>query len=112
MFPLHERNLMLFITYLARFVTAATIRVYLSGIQYESVVRGYQHKISNMNRLFYVFQGIKRQKSSIARQVRLPITPNHIKSLLLFINDSLFSCFDKAMWSCLILVAFFGLLRV
>ena len=43
---------------------------------------------------------------------RLPITPLHLREMINFIERSFVSLHDKTMWHCLILPAFFGLLRV
>lgn len=110
-FPLTESTLQLFVTYLARRVKFATIKVYLCGVQYESVIRGFNTKIAHMGRLYYVLRGIRRCHPNSASQ-RLPITPADLRKMIMFIKNSMFSNHDKAMWTCLILVAFFGLLRV
>ena len=100
-------------TSLAKRVAYSTIKVYLCGVQYENLVCGFNNKISQMPRLYYVLRGIRRtQGSSWLKKKRLPITPGHLKTMLQFIRESLFCEHDKKMWSCLILVAFFGLLRV
>lgn len=113
LFPLSELNLQLFVTSSASRVSYSTIKVYLCGIQYESIIRGYPEKISSMVKLYYVLRGIRRtQGSKWTKQKRLPITPSHLRSMLYYIHNSKFSSHDKAMWSCLILVAFFGLMRV
>ena len=111
MFPLQEYYMQLFVTSLAGKVKYSTIKTYLSGIQYESITLGYSEKISHMARLYYTIRGIRRSHPDNRRQ-RLPITTKHLKAMLRFIKYSLFSPHDKAMWSALILLAFFGLLRV
>lgn len=113
LFPLNQFHLQLFVTSLSKRVSYATMKVYLCGIQYESLIRGFSQKISHMVKLCYVLRGIRRtQGSKWIKNKRLPITPSNLRSMLLFIKNSHFSFHDKAMWSCLILVAFFGLMRV
>ena len=113
LFPLEQYILQLFVTALALRLSFATIKVYLSGIQYESRILGFHESISSMNKLFYVLRGIKRtQGSKWLRKKRKPITPVHLRHMLDFIHNSLFTAHDKAMWKCLVLVAFFGLMRV
>ena len=110
-FPLQEINLQLFVTSLATRVKYSTIKVYLSGIQYQSITLGFDTKISDMGKLYYVLRGIWRLQCNGSCQ-RLPITPQHLRDMITFIENSLFTSYDKAMWKGLILVAFFGLLRV
>ena len=110
-FPISEINLQLFVMSLASRVKFNTVKVYLCGIQYESIVRGYTNKISSMSKLHYVMRGIRRMHPNSSLQ-RLPITPTHLREMINFIQTSSFSNHDKAKWKCLILVAFFGLLRV
>ena len=110
-FPLAEIVLQLFVTSIANYVKFSTIKVYLCGIQYQSIVCGYSEKICAMPKLHYVMRGIRRSHpNNIIR--RLPITPSHLREMIQFINESLFSDHDKALWAGLILIAFFGLLRV
>lgn len=113
MFPLRQFNLQLFVTAFAQKVSSSTLKVYLSGIQYESRILGFKHNISAMPKLYYVLRGIKRiQGSKWGRKKRKPITLVHLHTILSFIEKSLFSEHDKAMWKCLVLMAFFGLMRV
>ncbi|XP_057310593.1 uncharacterized protein LOC130648557 [Hydractinia symbiolongicarpus] len=111
MFPLIESHLQLYVTFMSTRVKYATIKVYLCGIQYQSLICGFSEKIFDMGKLYYVMRGIRRTENVVSRQ-RLPITPSHLHEMLRFINNSCFSFCDKAMWRCLILFAFFGLLRV
>ena len=112
-FPLVEQNLQLFVTSLAKRVSYATIKVYLCGVQYESLVLGFNSNISGMHKLYYVLRGVRRiQGPHWKKNKRLPITLSHLKTMLIFVYESSFCQHDKAMWACLILLAFFGLLRV
>lgn len=66
-----------------------------------------------MNYLYYTLRGIRRiQGNSLTRPPRSPITVSHLWSLYAFIESSHFSPHDKSLWRCLVVVAFFGLLRV
>lgn len=113
LFPLVELRLQFFVTALARRVSYSTIKVYLCGVQFESFIRGFDTRIAHMKKLFYVLRGIRRtQGSSWVKKKRLPITVNHLHSMIQFLHDSLMCRHDKAMWRALILCAFFGLLRV
>ena len=110
-FPLIQIVLQLFVTSLARQLKYVTIKVYLCGIQYESIILGHPEQISSMPKLHYVMRGIRRSHPSNSVQ-RLPITPSHLRDMVNFVHNCLFSDHDKAMWVSLILIAFFGLLRV
>ena len=111
-FPLKESILQLFVTSLAGRLKYSSIKVYLCGIQYQSIICGFQEKIATMGKLYYVMRGIRRVHSTGCVKQRLPITPSHLRDMISFVQNSLFSNYDKAMWKCLILLAFFGLLRV
>ena len=111
-FPLKESILQLFVTSLAGRLKYSSIKVYLCGIQYQSIICGFQEKIAPMGKLYYVMRGIRRVHSTGRVKQRLPITPSHLRDMISFVQNSLFSNYDKAMWKCLILLAFFGLLRV
>ena len=110
--PPQEQNLELFVTHLARAgLVYNSIKVYLYGIQFCALQKGFVIKICNMRRLYYVCRGIRRTESP-SRKTRNPITTKHLKTMIKFIDSSLFSPYDKALWKSLILTAFFGLLRV
>ena len=65
MFPLRRFNLQLFITAFAlQKESFFILKVYLSGIQYESRILGFKHNISAMPKLYYVLRGIKRTQGS------------------------------------------------
>ena len=72
-FPLVELVLQLFVTSLAGNVKFSTIKVYLCGIQYQSIGCGYSENIFSMAKLFYVICGIRRSHPNNVIQ-RLPIT--------------------------------------
>ena len=111
MFPLKENTLQLYVTSLAGRLQFSTIKVYLSSLQYCSILRGYEEKIATMGKLYYVMRGIRRLHAGGKKQ-RLPITPSHLRQMILFIEQSGFTKYDKSMWKALILIAFYGLLRV
>ena len=111
MFPLEEHTLQLYVCSVADKLKYSSIKVYLCGVQYESVVRGYKNRMVNMSRLYYVLRGIRKSHpSNVIR--RKPITIQHLHHMIKFINNSQFRRRDKALWKCLILMAFFALLRV
>ena len=110
-FPLTEHHLEFFVTQLGRQVTADTIRVYLSGIQFRSTILGYPQQIAQMCRLYYLVRGIKRVGVTSARVPREPIRSKHLKLLNRFVQSH-FTSYDSTMYQAVIAVAFFGMLRV
>ena len=56
--PLVERNIVFFVTTLAKRLTYKTIKVYLCAIQFYSNIFGFKENINNMRILIYVLQGI------------------------------------------------------
>jgi len=113
-FPVTELILCLFVVYLARCnLSYKTIRVYLFGVQYHSLLRGFPIKISSMNYLYYSLRGIRRtQGNSLTRPPRSPITISHLWSMYAFLASSHFTPHDKSLWRCMVVLAFFGLFRV
>ena len=109
-FPLKEVLLEYFVTFLSRQVRADTIRCYLSGVQFHSTMLGYPERISSMFRLYYLIRGIKRSEGRSTRIERKPIRLKHLHHLKLFIAHR-FTNFDRVMYTAVIAVAFFGMLR-
>ena len=111
-FPLVERVLEYFVVVLARRVGYRTIRVYLCGVQQESLVHGGSSLLREMHSLHYLVRGIKRdQGRAHFRAPRVPITGPMLRSILAGIGDN-FSGRDAAMLSAAVTLAFFGMLRV
>jgi len=113
-FPATELVLCLFVVHLARSnLSFKTIRVYLFGVQFHSLLSGFPVKISSMQYLYYTLRGIRRtQGNSLTRPPRSPITVSHLWSMFAFLVSSHFTPHDKSLWRCAIVLAFFGLLRV
>ena len=113
-FPVSELTLCLFVVASAhRRISYESIKVYLYGIQYHSLLHGHPTHISSMFYLRYVLRGVKRiQGNTLQRPPRSPITVSHLWSMLAFLSASSFPLHDKIMWHCVIVTAFFGLLRV
>ena len=111
-FPLHEAILEDFVVSLARRVGYRTLKVYLCGIQFASHVKGLPQLIIHMARLRIILRGIRKaQKGSHLRQPKIPVSPNHIRRTLAFIQSK-YSARDGNMLSAAVLLAFFGMLRV
>ena len=65
-----------------------------------------------MPQLSYVCRAIRRTQGPSPRIRREPITPAHLRTMLDFLNTARFSQHDRCMWKCVIITAFFGMLRV
>ena len=113
-FPPTENVLCLFVTHLAqRHLSHRSIKVYLHGIQFHSLLHGFPIEFSSMPFLYYTIRGIRRtQGDSLTRSPRDPITVQHLWQIFAFLSASQFHEFDKCMWRSAVLTAFFGLLRV
>lgn len=113
-FPVAEIVVCLFAVASAqRNLSYRTIKVYLFGIQFHSLLHGHNVKISSMHYLYYILRGIRRiQGNSLIRPKRRPITVPHLRIMLTFLQSCQFSEMDKLMWHCVIVLAFFGFLRV
>ena len=60
--PANEKLLIYFATYMARFVKADTIKVYLAAIRYLHIINGYNLNLQSFLRLQYVIKGIKHSQ--------------------------------------------------
>ena len=111
LWPITESKLQLFATALARRVSVNTIRVYLNGIQYYSLIIGCPVKIAGMSALKMVLKGIRREQGvKMRRTPRAPIGISHLHEL----NDIIktyFNSRDYRMIMAAVLLAFYGLLR-
>ena len=93
-FPLVKIALQLFVTSIAGHVKFSTIKVYRCGIQYQGIVLGFSKKISSMPKLYYIMCGIRRSHPNNVTR-RLPITPLHLREMVKYTNNCLFSHNDK-----------------
>ena len=111
-FPLNQFILLFYVTFLARQVCYATIKVYLAAIQYKSNLFGYTSHIADMHQLFYLLRGVRRlQGSSRRRPCRCPVTINHLRLLFNYIQLANIHSTDKSMLCSAVTLAFFGMLR-
>ena len=111
-FPLNQFILLFYVTFLARRVCYATIKVYLAAIQYKSNLFGYTSHIADMHQLFYLLRGVRRlQGSSRRRPRRCPVTINHLRLLFNYIQLANLHSTDKSMLCSAVTLAFFGMLR-
>ena len=108
--PANEKLLIYFATYMARFVKADTIKVYLAAIRYLHIINGHNLNLQSFLRLQYVIKGIKcSQGGGGGKWTRLPITLTHLRLFQLLLSKQTFD--NTMLWAALTL-AFFGFLRV
>ena len=110
-FPLRQRLLELFSVSLARRVGHQTIKVYLSGVQLDGILRGGTALMRDMHGLKYLIRGIKRaQGSAHCRLPRVPVSTDTLRAVLAGIKR-VYSGWDALMLEAAVLLAFFGMLR-
>ena len=108
--PVSVNNLALFISYLsARKFASSTISTYVSAL-------GYAHKLANFpdpTKNFLV-QKILAAHSKLysAPDVRLPITRGVLQRLVLALNHTNSSAYQRLLFQTMFLVAFYGFFRV
>ena len=108
--PTSEYQLMMFVSWLAQSLSAASVDVYLAAVRSYHIDWGNSDPTENKPRLRRVLQGI-RPAHGAARSPRRPIIRDILGSIhrILSISNSGFDCL--MFWSACLL-AFFGLLRV
>ena len=111
--PLHEVNLERFVSSLVCRVGYRCIKVYLAGVQFYSIMSGFNCRIASFPRLYYLLRGVRRtQGSRFRRPARIPVT----LSLLQLIHHRLqlqsYTPTARLMLRSASSLAFFGLLRV
>ena len=112
-FPLSELTLQRFAASLGSRVSHSTIKVYLAGVQYLSILLGFHVSISRMPQLHYLLRGIRRtQGASFSRPSRQPITYRHLLLIQYRIQFLQHTPFQRLMFRTATSLAFFGLLRV
>ena len=110
--PLHEYTLIRFVTSLASRIACKSIKTYLYGVQFWSIMSGYNVAICSFPRLFYTLRGIRRtQGLRFTRPRRLPILPHHLRLIHFRIRFQAYTPFQRIMYRTMSSVAFFGLLR-
>ena len=110
-FPATERLILRFLASVRRRLSYKTIKVYLAGIQFESVLRGFHLRLHKFARVYYALRGIRRlQGNEFSRPPRNPITLRHLSQLLSYAKKN-FRRPDDVMVSAAVLLAFFALLR-
>jgi len=111
-FPISEYLLELYVTAVSNRLAYATIKLYLSGIQYHSRMNGSTVNISSMSRLYYALRGVRRiQGAHRTLPQRLPITISHLHCIYRYLDDSSYCTEDKLMLKSVVSLAFYALLR-
>ena len=110
-FPVCELGLELFVASCAASLAAASIKVYLAGIQFHSRRMGHAASIADMRMLADLLKGLKRVQGNLfSRPQRSPFTVTSLYLLCDHIGRSVGSR-DGAMLKAAALTAFFGMLR-
>ena len=113
-FPVSQESLCYFVAAEAnRGLGYNSIKVYLCGVLHQNTLLGFRAAVSDYPILFHMLRGIRRvQGNSRRRAPKLPITPQHMSSIALYIRQSNMPRRDKLMFMAAVLAAFFGLLRI
>ena len=114
-FPLHQQNLVLFTTNLARSISYSSIKGQLAAKNFFSEVHGFNTTttFTSFHRLYLTLRGIRRtQGNKHKKQKRLPITPDLLKIIQYNLHNSSLVYEDKLMLWAAMLTAFFGFLRI
>lgn len=111
-FPLAERTLIRYICFLARRIKYSSIKIYLSGIRFHSLIRGYKADIDSMHKLYYVLRGIRRHHSQIYLSLqKAPILRSDLSIFYDVVSFKL-SHHNGSMLQTAMSFAFYGMLRV
>ena len=112
-FPLHEGNVIIFVTSLATAASYSAINIYLAGIKFVAKRHGFNSDFSKFNRLYLVIRGIKRaQGDQFKKAKRAPVTPNVLMVARCRLFNSSRNFGDKVMIWAAMLCAYFVFLRV
>ena len=110
-FPLTQQCIEYFVSSLGRKVSHKTIKVYLCGVQHASILLGFSHKITSMQRLYLILQGIQRdQGGDKGRAIRNPILVTHLRTLCIHFHKH-YTLQDRLMLKAAVTLAIFGMLR-
>ena len=111
-FTLSETNLQRFVVSVANRLGYKSIKIYLAGIQFFSIMYGYNVALSSFPRLFYLLRGIRRAQGSLfSRPRRLPITFGQLQLIHHRLRFQRYTPFQQLMLRTASSLAFFGLLR-
>ena len=109
--PITETVQSSFAAYLAQSVTWTTVRSYLSAIRFYQIKAGFPDpSLTPCPRLPYVLNGIHKSSPDCNTLHRLPLTPDHLRSIHATWSKSTVS-YDKSMLWAAFCIGFFGFLR-
>lgn len=110
-FPLHEQNLVLFVSNLALTSSYGNIKKHLAALKFFSVAHNLP--VGTFNRLYLVVRGIRKsQGPEFRRNKRLPVSPDMLRTIKFNLFNSSQRYEDKLMLWAAMVTAFFGFLRV
>ena len=112
MFPLTEYHMQRYVVSMSNRLAFRSIKVYLSGVQFCSILIGSDVQLSTFTRLFYTLRGIRRlQGSRFNRPRRIPISYNQLLLLHCRLGLQSYTSYEILMLRCATALAYFGLLR-
>ena len=114
-FPLHQQNLVLFASNLAKTSSYSNIKGHLAAIKFMAEVHGFSSTktFTYFHRLYLTLRGIKRTHGNKHKKPkRNPITPNLLRTIHFNLHNSSMLYEDKLMMWAAMLTAFFGFLRI
>ena len=110
LYPLHETNIMLFITQLQP-KSKSNIQTHISAIKHHATQAGYYHDF-DFPRLYMLSRAIKRMENNKNKKPqRIPITPPEIVQIYTYLSHSKYNKRDRSMLWTATNTAFFGFLR-
>ena len=111
--PIVSEDIMLhFCTYCQQVLNLkyCTIKLYLAGVKYYYVCKGYVDPTANRNRLNYVLRGIQKSQDN-TKKVRLPITFTILQEMCELLGKGVFDVRTDLMLQNVFSMAFFGFMR-
>ena len=109
--PIRPRYLHLYVASAAHRLRPTTLRTYLSALAFFHTLAGFDASPFRAPRLRLLLRGAARARiTPAARPPRLPLTPQHLLSALVFFRHH-FSPYDALLYHAAFTLAFFGLLR-
>ena len=105
--PLHETNIMLYVTSIAK-SSVSKVKIHISSMKHFAALLVGQHK-PPFPRLYMLVRSIKRQSKKSPK--RIPVTLNRLKAIHTHLASKSWSFADKIMLWAAVTTAFFGFLR-
>ena len=105
--PLHETNIMLYITSIAK-SSVSNVKIHISSMKHFAALIVGQHN-PPFPRLYMLVRSIKRQSKKSPK--RIPVTLQKLKTIHAYLASTSWSQGDKLMLWAAVTTAFFGFLR-